>query len=379
MSSIVRHQTMKTKNKKEINCNPDIHSYKMYSSSAHWYEDLLIDIKQATSYIYIETFRMMEDSIGEKICRALTEKVKQGIKVKLLVDWWGTKTSNIYIKNLSEAGGDVRFFQKLVMSIALFSRNHLRDHRKIVVIDNEIAYIGSANFSEYSTKWRESILRIHGNMAIILKKIFMDNYKIYNKDIFHPWVKKAFRRTILFNNFYFIREVPSVFSQRIKKNYVRLIQRATHSIAIETPYFIPGYRIYKELINAAKRGVKIKIIVPQTSDLKTIDYLRDAIWDKLYKKGIEIYFYTKNNLHSKLLLIDNQTFSIGSANFDHRSFKYMFEIAMISNHDQVTHFIKKHIEQTLTDTITFDLQLWKQRPLFKRVLALLILPIRHLL
>ncbi|MDD2621785.1 MAG: phosphatidylserine/phosphatidylglycerophosphate/cardiolipin synthase family protein [Bacteroidales bacterium] len=360
-------------------CIQDYNTYTFYSTSAEWYEDLILDIQKAVSFIYIETFRMMNDIIGEKICNALIEKVKQGIRVRLLVDWWGTRTSNVHIKNLSEAGGEVRYFQKFVFSIALFSRNHMRDHRKIVVIDNEIAYIGSANFSHYSTQWRESILRVKGNVAAILKKIFMDNYKIYNKDIFHPWVKKAFKRTILFDNFYFIREVPSVLSQRIKKNYVLLIQRAKKSIIIETPYFIPGYRIYKELINAAKRGVNVKIIVPKSSDLKTIDYLRDAIWDKLYKKGIHIFFYTKSNLHSKLMLIDNKTFSIGSANFDHRSFKYMFEIAMISDNINVKTLIKNHIDETLNNTIAFDLNEWKKRPFLKRILALLFMPIRHLL
>ena len=370
---------MKTKNKKEIICNTDNNTYTLYSSPSEWYDALMKDIQQAKSYIYIETFRMMDDQVGEKICNALLEKVKQGIKVKLLVDWWGTKTTHVYIKQLIEMGAEVRYFQKFVLSIALFSRNHLRDHRKIVVIDNEISYIGSANFSNYCLSWRESILRIQGNMATIFRKIFKDNFKIYNKDLFRPWVAKAFKRTILFNNFYFIREVPSVFSQRIKKNYVRLIQKAQSTITIETPYFLPGYRIYKELINAAKRNVEVKVIVPQISDLKMIDYLRDGLWEKLYKKGVKIYFYTESNLHSKLLLIDNQTFSIGSANFDHRSFKYMFEIALISSNKHVNELIKNHINETLEKSILFNFQKWKERPLIKRIIALFIMPFRHLL
>lgn len=367
------------KSKKEIICNFDDNTYKLFSTSAEWYDALLQDIKNAVSFIYIETFRMMDDIVGEKICNALAEKSKQGVKVKLLVDWWGTKTSNIHIKRLMEMNVEVRYFQKFVMSIAIFSRNHLRDHRKIVIIDNKIAHIGSANFSEYSMNWRESVLRIQGNMSHVLKKIFMDNFKIYNKDIFHPWVVKAFKRTILYNDFYFIREIPSIFSQRIKKNYVRLIQRAKSRIVIETPYFIPGYRIYKELINAAKRGVETIVIVPQKSDLKMIDYARDVILERLFKKGVTIYYYTKSNLHSKLLFIDNTTFSIGSANFDHRSFKYMFEIAMIGDNAPVRNLIKQHTDSTLLDSIPFDLKKWKEKSLIKRFAALLIMPVRHLL
>lgn len=370
---------MKKKDKKEVIYSTDDNSYDFYSSSAEWYESLLLDIANALSFIYIETFRFMDDFVGEKICNALIKKVKEGVKVRLLVDWWGTKTSHAPIKQLMEAGGEVRYFQKFVMSIALFSRNHLRDHRKIVVIDNNVAYIGSANITAYSLSWRESILRIKGDMAKVFNKIFMDNFKIYNKDIFHPWVRKAFRRTILYNDFYFIREVPSILDQRVKKNYVRLIQRAEKSVVIETPYFIPGYRIYKELINASKRGVVVKVIVPQSSDVKMVDYLRDALWENLYKKGVQIYFYTKGNLHSKLLLVDSFIFSIGSSNFDHRSFKYMFEIALIGAKTEAKNLIENHIEQILLDSVLFDFDQWKVRPLFKRLLALLLMPIRHLL
>ncbi len=367
------------RDKKEIVSITDKNNYAFYSSSAAWYEALLEDIAHAVSFIYIETFRLVDDLIGEKICKALIEKVKQGIKVKLLVDWWGTKTTHPYIKELEEVGAEVRYFQKFVLSIAVFSRNHMRDHRKIVVIDNQISYIGSANFSQYSLSWRESILRIQGDMSSVFRKIFKDNFRIYNKDLFHPYVSKAFKRTILVDDFYFIREVPSLFSQRIKKNYICLIQKAKTSIVIETPYFIPGYRIYKELGNAAKRGVNVQIIVPQNSDIKIVDYLRDAMWETLYKKGVNIHFYTKSNLHSKLLFIDNQTFSIGSANFDHRSFKYMFEIALIGSNVQVSELVKNHVEKTLENTIGFDFDTWKERSFFKRIIALFAMPIRHLL
>jgi cardiolipin synthase len=353
--------------------------YKFYSFSALWYDDLLQDIHNSQKYVYIETFRIYDDAVGQQLCKALIDCHKRGVKVRLLADWWGTGTNNACIQSMVQAGVEVRLFKKFIPSIFLFSRNHRRDHRKIVSIDDKISYIGSANFTEYCTKWRESILRIEGKMSTICKKIFIDNFKIYNKDIMHPSIRKASRRTIRYNDFFFIREVPSVFSQRIKKNYIRLMQRAKKSITIETPYFLPGYRIYKELTQAIKRGVKVKILIPKSSDVKMVDFVRESLLEKLHKKGAEILYFNYGNLHSKLLSIDNEIFSISSANIDHRSFKYMFEIALIGFNSVVNSLVNEHIAQTETMSSEFDIQEIKSRPIFRRFLSLIILPFSRLL
>ncbi|MDR0605156.1 MAG: phosphatidylserine/phosphatidylglycerophosphate/cardiolipin synthase family protein [Bacteroidales bacterium] len=370
---------MEYKRRKDIITSDEHTCYKFYSFSSIWYDDVLNDIYHAKKYIYLETFRISNDNIGKQLCDALIDSHERGIKVRVLVDWWGTGTTNDYVQSMIKKGIEVRFFKKFILSIFLFSRNHRRDHRKIIVIDDWISYLGSANFTAYSTKWREAILRIEGKMSTICKKIFIDNFKIYNKDITHPSIRKAFRRTIRYNDFFFIREVPSIFSQRIKKNYIRLIQRSQESIVIETPYFLPGYRIYKELILAIKRGVKVKIIIPKTSDVKIVDYVRGTILEKLHKKGATILYYKHGNLHAKLLSIDNVTFSISSANMDHRSFKYMFEIALIGADPDVNALINEHLLHTELMSSEFDIQLWENRPLFKRLLSFIITPFSHLL
>ena len=370
---------MEFKKRKNITVENDNANYKFYSFSSLWYDDLLRDIHHAEKYIYLETFRINDDLVGRQLCKALIESHKRGVKVRVLADWWGTGTLNSCIQKLEHEGVEVRLFKKFIPSIFLFSKNHRRDHRKIVAIDDKIAYVGSANHTNYCTRWRESILRIEGKMSSILKKIFMDNYKIYNKDLTHYFLRKAFRRTIRYNDFFFIREVPSIFSQRIKKNYIRMMQRAKKSIVIETPYFLPGYRIYKELSLALKRGVDVKILIPRNSDVKIVDYIRESILGKLYKKGAKILYYNYGNLHAKLLSIDSEIFSISSANMDHRSFKYMFEIALIGTEPAVNELINEHLLQTENMSSEFDIKIWKSRPLFKRLLALAIAPFSHLL
>jgi len=370
---------MEHRKRKNITEKDDKASYKFYSFSSLWYDDLLQDIHHAKRYIYLETFKINDDSVGRYFCKALINSHKIGVKVRVLVDWWGTGINNVCVQSMIKEGVEVRFFKKFIPSIFLFSRNHRRDHRKIVVIDDRISYIGSANIAAYSTQWRESILRIEGKMSTICKKIFTDNFKIYNKDITHPSIRKAFRRTIRYNDFFFIREVPSIFSQRIKKNYTRLIQRAKKSITIETPYFLPGYRIYKELTQAVKRGVNVKVLIPRSSDIKVVDFVRVSLLEKLYKKGVNILYYKYGNLHAKLLSIDNEIFSISSANMDHRSFKYMFEIALIGTDSVVNSLVNEHLIHTESMSEKLDMQALEHRPLFKRFLSLIILPFSRLL
>jgi len=370
---------MKSNRWKSINIDNDRAQYKFYSHTTPWYDDLIDEISKAKEYVYIETFRIGNDAVGERLCNALIASYNRGIRIKVLIDWWGTGLNNEHVNRMKNAGVEVRFFRKFIPSIFLFSKNHRRDHRKIVVIDDAISYIGSANFTAYCQTWRESILRIEGQMSKVLKKIFNDNFKIHNKNISLSVLEKSFRRTIKYNNFFFIREVPSVFRQRIKKNYVRLIQNAKRRVIIETPYFLPGHRIYNEMVQAMRRGVEVNLIVPKSSDMKIVDYIRSLFLGELHKKGIRIHFYKQSNLHAKLLLIDNEWFAIGSSNMDHRSFKYMFEIAAIGNETAVCELINQHILQTLSLSEPFDETEWRSTPVFKRIIAILLLPFSHLL
>ncbi len=355
-------------------------TYKFYSSTALWYKDVIADIANAKKYIYIESFRIADDEVGQELTDALIDSHQRGVQVKILADWWGTGTTNRCINKMSAVGIEVRLFKEFVFaSIMIFQKNHCRDHRKIIAIDDNISYLGSANFTQYSKQWRESILRMEGEVCPTLKKIFLDNFKIYNKEFTIAQSKKLYRKTIRFNNLFFIREVPTVFSQRIKKNYINLINKAQKNIFIESPYFLPGHSIYKALIHAVKRGVKVTVILPQNSDVKIADYVRDLFLEQLHNHGIHIVFFQQGNLHAKLLRIDDNIFSVSSANMDHRSFKYMFEIAMIGHDEIPAQMIDNHIEGTLEKTLPFDKEKWKQQSPFRKIIALIILPFSHLL
>jgi len=342
-----------------------------------FYNQMLADIAQSREYIYLETYKFANDHMGIRFRDAITRKARQGVKVKILVDSWGKgPISETFFSELINLGGEVKFFEKIKINSDIFTRGHRRDHRKILVIDERICYIGSANITGYNLNWRELSLRVEGELAVSFKKVFLENF-----DAFYPYIitnKVTYTRSIKFDSFEILRDVPSFPLQRLRKRYTRLIRSATSSVVIETPYFLPGYMLRKSLMDASKRGVDVKIIMPRHSDVRMIDILRNKYLGLFFKSKVKILFFGPYNLHAKLLLIDNKTFSISSANFDYRSFRYQYEIALIGTEPEVLRQLNDHVAETLRNSEKFDYEQWEKRALIEKIFEWILLPFRHL-
>lgn len=343
-----------------------------------FYNLMLNDIVRAKQFIYLETYKFANDYIGIKFRDALTRKAHQGIKVKVLIDSWGRgPVSESFFEEMIRYGGEVKFFEKIKISTDIFTRGHRRDHRKILVIDDEIFYMGSMNITGYNLNWRELALRGNGEMAMMFRKVFLQNFEVFN-----PYIilnKLAYSKTLKYGDFELVRDVPSIPIQRIKKKYVQLIKKAESQVVIETPYFLPGFLLRKSLIDAAKRGVDVKVIMPKNSDVRMIDILRNKYLGLLYKNKVNLLFYVQHNLHAKLLLIDNRIFSISSANFDYRSFLYQYEIALIGKDIDILGQLQEHIQETVNNSIEFSYDGWLKRPLIEKIFEGILVPFRHLL
>jgi len=341
------------------------------------YNLMLGDISKAREYIFLETYKFANDHIGIRFRDALTRKVREGVKVKILIDSWGKgPISETFFTELINHGGEVKFFEKIKINTDIFTRGHRRDHRKIMVIDDRISYIGSANITGYNLNWRELCLRMEGELAFSLKKVFLENFNAFNPYIIGN--KVTYTRSIRYENFEILRDVPSMSYQRLKKRYTRMIRDARTSVVIETPYFLPGFVLRKVMMDASKRGVDVKIIMPRHSDVRMIDVLRNKYLGILFKNNIKILFYGPYNLHAKLLLIDDRIFSISSANFDYRSFRYQYEIALIGSEPEILRQLKDHITETIRNSEAFDYFQWEKRPLIEKFFEWFLLPFRHL-
>jgi cardiolipin synthase len=335
---------------------------------------MLNDIRNAQKYVYLETYKYGNDPIGMKFRDELTKKAKQGVEVKVMIDSWGAYVNRNFFAEMIKYGGELRIFKKINISINFFTRSHRRNHRKLLIIDDEIFYIGSANINNYSIVWREAVLRMENQMAMIFKKLFIDNYAIYNKYFYD---KIIMSKVIKYKEYEIIRDVPTTVLQPSKKKYVELIREAKEEIIIETPYFLPGSYVRKAMIEASKRGVKIKVITPKHSDVGIVDTLRSRYLGELHKNGIEFIFYVPYNLHAKVFMVDKQSFIVGTSNFDYRSFRFQHEINLFGSNKSIISQIIDHINITIADSIPFDYEHWLRRSFIEKFFEWFFVPFRH--
>jgi cardiolipin synthase A/B len=350
-------------------------TYTIFDHPPALFEAMLHDIEQAKKYIFLETYKFGNDSIGSRFRNALTQKAKEGVKIKLLIDSWGAAVPLSFFSEMLRYNAEVRYFKKIVLAFDFFTKNHRRNHRKLLIIDDNIAYLGSANIAGHGIKWKELQLRLEGKIAIHFKRSFLASFKVYSKYIFN---KLAYRKTIHHCHFEIVQDIPSIYRQRIKRRYEDLIRKARKEIIIETPYFVPGFKLRKKLMEAALRGVDVKIIMPEHSDVRIVDLLRNKYLGQMHRSKVRFLFYTPTNLHAKAALFDNEIVGIGSANFDYRSFRYLYEIMLFGKDKAIAGALRSHMDAIIKDCIPFDYDAWLRRPLIEKIISQLLVPFRHL-
>jgi cardiolipin synthase A/B len=353
----------------------DVTDVRLFNRNAELYEMMLEDIRNAQQCIYFEMYRIIKESIGALFRDALAEAALRNVKVVLLIDAWGTGTSMTFFAPVIKNGGQVRIFNTFRPGTRMFTQSHRRNHRKILSIDDKICYIGSSNISHYSLVWRELNLRINGSIAKPFRYIVDLDFKTHQK---YTYTKKVFTRVIHFRGFEIIRDVPSIYKQKVMRKYLYLIRNAKESVYIETPYFLPGYRLRKAMAEAVERGITVTIVLPKHSDVGLVDVLRNRYLGQIHKSGIHLLYYYPNNLHSKLMIIDKSTFCVGSTNFDYRSFRYMHEVVLCGKHEFIMKHLIAHRNETLLTVQDFDYQYWKRRPILEKIISWLLVPFRYL-
>ncbi len=349
--------------------------FRFISDPLAYFTLMLSDIKKATRYIHLEIYRFRNDPVGVRFRDYLVNKCREGVEVRLLIDSWGASSSHSFFQEVIDAGGEVTFFKKIRLNWDAFTKSHRRDHRKILVIDDEITYMGSGNISNYSLNWRESMFRIKGPIAKTFRQVIDENFKIYNKYFYD---KPGYTKPLLYNGFEIIRDVPSMTYQPVKKKFLQLINEAKREIIIETPYFLPGSDLRKALVAAARRGVKVFVHIPRKSDVWIMDVLTSKYMGELAETGISLFFYLPQNLHAKLFIVDRTSFVVGSSNFDYRSFRYQHEICLAGEHKSLVRQLVNHTNETRKESVPFNYETWSHRPAIQRFFEWVLIPFRHL-
>lgn len=296
------------------------------------------DIAAAKESIHIEFYTIYNDRLGNRLRTLLEQKAAEGVTVRVLYDSWGSMGArSSFYDGLRERGGFAAPFLLARNNIFDFRINY-RDHRKIVVIDGKIGYVGGFNvgdqymgWDEKFGPWRDTHLRIVGGGVYGLQRRFIGDWnasmrntanKIKHYRSYFPEIKVKNGGTALQT----VSSGPEAELETIKMGYLRLINAAQDHIWIQTPYLIPDDSILDALRVAARSGIDVRIMIPCKPDHPFVYRATQYYARTLASEGVTIYTYQKGFLHSKTMMIDGRMASVGSANLDFRSFKLNFEI-----------------------------------------------------
>ncbi len=299
------------------------------------FDFLIEDIKKAKHHIHIQYYIIKQDEVFERIVEQLTKKIQEGVEVRILYDDMGCRTiPRSYWKTLRQAGIETVTFFPALMGRLHFRVNY-RNHRKIVVIDNEIAYVGGFNvareyigFDERFGYWRDTHLRIEGSAVNDLQIRFILDWNYASRqNLFKNSSYLRSQSSVKGNcEIQIISSGPDSAMQNIRNNYLRLIAKAEKSIYIQTPYFIPDEAILSALTIAAYSGVEVNIMIPCKPDHPFVYWATYSYIGDMIQAGANCYTYDNGFLHAKGMIVDRKVFCYGTANMDIRSFQLNFEV-----------------------------------------------------
>ncbi len=343
-----------------------------YNNGIDKFEALFEEIQKAKKHIHLQYYIFLDDEIGTKVKDVLVQKAREGVEVRVLYDdmgAWGVKSK--FYKEMEAEGIHVEPFLKVAFPI-FTSRVNYRNHRKVVVIDGEVGFMGGMNIADRYMNgvnggvWRDSHFKVEGKAVHGLQTSFIIDWY-------------ASRSELLVSNKYFpalsvkgdnLMQIatsgPTGEFKEIHQGIFQAITNAREYVYIQTPYLIPTDALMLAIQTAAMSGVDVRIMIPEKSDTTFVQIASMSFIKDLLDAKVKIYLFKKGFLHSKLMIIDDNLTITGSANMDVRSFEHNFEIdAFIYNHE--TALITKDIfldDMKYADSI--DLDEWNKRPRYKR-------------
>ncbi len=339
----------------------------LFTEGMPLFDALFQDIDQATTSIFIHFFIVREDPISLRFVHKLIEKAKEGLDVKLSVDYIGNSLSKKTIDRLEHNGVEFVNSRSPELHSFFYSINH-RNHRKLAVIDDQIGYIGGFNIGEEYIGnnqefgyWRDYHLRITGEATSAIQTQFARDWTEDTKEFMElPKLNEKNRGRN--------KEIKFMFSTgvELENKMIDLINEAKSSITIATPYFIPSKRVRKVLIRAHNQGVKVKLLIPDNTDAwftKPPSYL---ITKELITEGIDIYLYTKGFFHGKVMVIDDKLADIGTANWDPRSMYLNDEANCIITDKDIVSEVNKQLSEDFLNSRKLTIDLYEDLPFWEK-------------
>ena len=345
----------------------------MYSDGKLFFNELLEGLKKAKKSINIEFYIFKNDDIGTKILNVLEEKAKEGVEVRLLYDSVGSRSLNRNVLNklINEGGKVGEFFPSWLKFINI--NMNFRNHRKIVVIDNNVGFVGGFNVGdEYLGKdskfgyWRDTHIKFTGSAVNDLNLRFLADWRYATKEeVSLEEIFEANEENSNSNNvgMQIVSSGPNLSDKyEIKMAYLKMIQKAKKYLYIQSPYLIIDNSISDSLKLAAASGVDVKIMIPGKGDHPFVYWANLVYAGDLIKEGIRVFHYDKNAfLHAKTVVIDEEVCSIGTANMDTRSFELNFEVSSFIYSEKIAKEQKYEFENDMKKCEELTLEKYQNR------------------
>lgn len=341
------------------------------------FEDMFDAINKAEHHIHLEYFNFRNDSINAVLLALLAEKAKEGVEVRALFDAFGNFSNNKplkeeHIKEIRATGVELVKFDPIVFPWV----NHTisRDHRKIVVIDGKIAYIGGINVADYYLtglegigKWRDIHARVDGEAVAKLQDIFlaMWNHETGQQiggEKYYPTPLPAGDAEVAV-----VDRWPGKTPKAMRRAYTNAVNSAKDSVVLVSPYFIPLPKLKKAIKKAIDDGVKVDIMLTAKGDISLVP---DGVWRigyKLMKRGANVYMYNGGFNHSKVMCVDGKYMTVGSANLNSRSMRYDYETNIFVFDKEDTRKLQDIIDEDKKESFLLTKEIYKKRSLWQRI------------
>ncbi len=302
-----------------------------YTDGYQFFPALLSDIKTAQNHIHIDMYIFAEDALGMMVADALIDKAREGVEVKLVYDDVGCwNVSHHFFERMREEGIEVMPFLPVHFP-SFTSKVNYRNHRKLIIIDGKVGYIGGMNIALRYVKgtgtlpWRDTMVKVSGGGVLALQRAFLVDWYFVDRTLLSD--RKYYPRSEVVNDslVQVVTSGPVTPHPEIMQGYVRMILGARNYLYIETPYFLPNEPVLFALKTVAQAGIDVRVICPYKSDAKFVEWASRSYLREVQEAGVKVYLYKTGFLHSKLLVSDDSISTCGSTNLDFRSFENNFE------------------------------------------------------
>jgi cardiolipin synthase len=348
----------------------------VFTNGAEFYPAMLDAIRSATRSVHAECYIFQPGRIADQFIEALSERARLGVNVTVVVDALGS--FNLWgrpLRRLREAGCRVESYQRLEWH--RLARLNNRTHRELFITDGRVAFIGGAGIADWwafpqkkKKPWRDTMARVEGPIVAALQGVAAENWleccgEIITGSEYFPVLEPVGDTTA-----FVIKSSPSDRATASRVAFQLLMEGADHHIRIATPYFLPDRALRRALVQIARRGVAIDVIVPGLlTDQRWVRLASRRMWGQLLDAGIRIHEYRPTMSHMKVLVVDELWAVLGTTNIDNRSFEHNDEINVALRDPDVAGRLLKDYEQDLRDSVEITRERWKRRPLWEKIVG----------